>query len=207
MASRGKASRKRVQKQAMKSRELGFDLGFTNEKLPDYSALQDSNLRNFFGSKNVQTHLYANGLIDGNGRVVNLDKNKSKLFIIEQEFKAAERADSLRRKEEEEMRHRVQQKRIEMLEKARRAERLQRIKEDREIRQQILAASRSAVSIPVPTVSRRTGNKSSGAGSGSRKKKGSLKKSPSMSSLQENSQTDSENSFFVTELHNTNQIS
>ncbi|GBG23821.1 Hypothetical Protein FCC1311_000412 [Hondaea fermentalgiana] len=196
----------------MKARELGFDLGFRNEKLPSYNALQDANLRQFFGCKNVQSHLYANGLIDGNGRVVNLDKNKSKLFIIEQEFKAAERAQALRRKEEEEMRHRVQQKRIEMLEKARRAERLQRIKEDREIRQQIMATSRSALSIPTPKPARRvprdheSSTKSkSRKRSKSKSKSGMLSKMPSASSLQDNSQADSENSFFVTEIKESNQ--
>jgi hypothetical protein len=42
--------------------------------------------------------------IDRNGRVIDLEKNKGKLHIIEQEFKAAERIEFWRQKEEEEMR-------------------------------------------------------------------------------------------------------
>ena len=42
--------------------------------------------------------------IDKGGRIINLEANKAKLSIIEQEFKAAEKEESLRLKEEEEMR-------------------------------------------------------------------------------------------------------
>lgn len=42
--------------------------------------------------------------IDREGRVVDLDKNKGKLQIIEQEFKKAEKEEELRMKEEAEIR-------------------------------------------------------------------------------------------------------
>ena len=42
--------------------------------------------------------------IDADGKVVDLAKNRSKLFIIEQEFKQAEKAEFWRMKEEQEMR-------------------------------------------------------------------------------------------------------
>lgn len=44
------------------------------------------------------------GQIDRCGRVIDLERNKSKLHIIEQEFKAAERLEYWRKKEEEDMR-------------------------------------------------------------------------------------------------------
>ncbi len=125
-----------------------FNLRCVNEKLSEYDPLRDRNLQHFFENRNVQQHLLANGLIDGNGRVINLDKNKSKLHIIQQEFRAAERQEALRRKEEEEFRHRVQQKRLDTLEKIKRQERLNKIKEDHAIRSQIMQASRSALNIP-----------------------------------------------------------
>eukprot|EP00514_Thraustochytrium_sp_LLF1b_P006480 CAMPEP_0184529748 /NCGR_PEP_ID=MMETSP0198_2-20121128/12563_1 /TAXON_ID=1112570 /ORGANISM="Thraustochytrium sp., Strain LLF1b" /LENGTH=172 /DNA_ID=CAMNT_0026921827 /DNA_START=162 /DNA_END=676 /DNA_ORIENTATION=- len=134
----------------MANRDSGFNLRFHKEKLPEYKPLQDKNLRHYFENKTVQSRLYSNGLIDANGRVIDLDKNKSKLHIIEQEFKAAEKQEYWRRKEEEEFRRRVQSKRYETLEKIKRAERLSKIKEDRAIRQQILEASRSILSVPPP---------------------------------------------------------
>ena len=42
--------------------------------------------------------------IDKDGRVIDLERNKGKLKIIEQEFKSAERIEHWRQKEEEEMR-------------------------------------------------------------------------------------------------------
>jgi len=79
------------------------------------------------------------GMIDHSGRIIDQAKNRSKLFIIEQEFKQAEKAEYMRKKEEQEMRRRVQKKRREMFEKARLAERLAKMKEDRRIRKEILA--------------------------------------------------------------------
>jgi len=124
-----------------KQRENGFTMDFRNDKLPKYDPLYDRNLRHFFENSTVQNHLYSTGLIDTAGRVINLEKNMSKLCIIEQEFKAAEKAEYWRKKEEDEMRYRVQKKRFEILENARRKERLNKIKEDRDIRKQILEAS------------------------------------------------------------------
>lgn len=48
--------------------------------------------------------LYRTGQIDANGRVIDLDKNKSKLAILEREFKEAEKTEEKRQREELEMR-------------------------------------------------------------------------------------------------------
>jgi hypothetical protein len=42
--------------------------------------------------------------IDRFGRIIDIDRNKGKLNIIEQEFKSAERAEQQRQREEEEAR-------------------------------------------------------------------------------------------------------
>ena len=131
----------------MAKRERAFDSNMqatVNERLPKYDALMDTNLRHFFEGEKIQNHLYQTGLIDRSGRVVNLDKHKSKLFIIDQEFKHAEKTEYWRQKEEEEMRKRVQVKRHQALEKARMDDRLAKLKEDRRIRQEIVHATREA---------------------------------------------------------------
>jgi hypothetical protein len=89
-------------------RERGFDLtGLQAVKLKEYNALHDPNMRHFFESKQNQYLLYRTGQIDSNGRVIDLDKNKSKLAILEREFKEAEKIEEKRLKEEQEMRVRI----------------------------------------------------------------------------------------------------
>mmetsp|Transcript_40861 Transcript_40861/g.52668 ORF Transcript_40861/g.52668 Transcript_40861/m.52668 type:complete len:110 (-) Transcript_40861:267-596(-) len=93
--------------------EAGFDLSTcktSGSKLPEYNALFDPNMRHFFENRVVQKHLQRTGQIDMGGRVIDLERNKGKLHIIEQEFKAAEKIETWRQKEEEDMRYRVQQK-------------------------------------------------------------------------------------------------
>lgn len=70
----------------------------------EYNALRDPNMRHYFQNRAVQSHLYKTGQIDKSGRVIDFERNKSKLHIIEQEFKAAEKVEFWRKREEEEMR-------------------------------------------------------------------------------------------------------
>ncbi len=91
--------------EVFEKREKGFSLtGLQAVTLKEYNALYDPNMRHFFESKQNQYLLYRTGQIDSNGRVIELDKNKSKLFILEREFKEAERIEERRQKEEMEMR-------------------------------------------------------------------------------------------------------
>eukprot|EP00944_MAST-04C_sp_MAST-4C-sp1_P006227 g6227.t1 len=143
-----KRSKKRAYAKKMKEREKQFDMRFTLGKLPKYNGLYDKNLRHHFENRRIQSHLASLGLIDSEGRVVDLDKAKGKVAIILQEFKNAERAEEMRMKEEAEMRRRVQKKRHETLERGRRAERLLKIKDDRRIRLEILEAARGVVEVP-----------------------------------------------------------
>ena len=87
--------------------------------------------------------------------MLDIDKSKSKIFIIEQEFAAAEKAEAMRMRDEAEMRRRVQRKRHETLERGRRAERLMKIKDDRRVRSEILRAAKGEVDVPVPKPRRR----------------------------------------------------
>jgi hypothetical protein len=126
----------------MKRREQGFDSNMHNQKLPEYNALADQNLRHYFENRRLQNHLYDVGMIDKSGRVIDPDKHKSKLSIIQQEFKHAEKAEVLKQKEEEEIRRRVQLRRHMALKDARKEERISKIKEDRKLTKQIVQAAR-----------------------------------------------------------------
>ena len=97
-------------------------------------------------NRSVQAHLYKTGQIDAAGRVIDMSKNASKFAIIEQEFKAAEKLEYWRKKEEAEMRHRVQMKRHEALARARRAEKMAKAKEDRRIRAEIVRCAKGITS-------------------------------------------------------------
>ena len=89
----------------LERKEKNFSLdGIQNFKLKEYNALHDPNMRHFFESKKNQYFLYNTGQIDSNGRIIDLDKNKSKLFILEREFKEAEKIEQKRSFEEMEMR-------------------------------------------------------------------------------------------------------
>ena len=167
MSSRGKKRREAARK---KKAEEGWNLRVspftTEDKLPKYQGLYDPNLRHHFESRAVQSNLFRLGMIDREGRVLDIEKQKSKLFIIEQEFKAAEKSEIMRLREEADMRQRVQSKRHETLERGRRAEKLMKIKDDRRIRSEILRAAKGEVSAPpVKTRGRR------GKRGGSHKKK------------------------------------
>jgi len=118
-------------------------------------------MRHFFENSTVQSHLYRTGQIDRAGRVIDLDRNKSKLHIIEKEFEHAEKAEELRQKDEAEMRRRVQLKRTQALGKARKEEKLIRMKEDRKMRQDIVLATREAqgLLVPSPAIGKSKGKK------------------------------------------------
>lgn len=89
----------------LEKREQGFQIsGLQSVKLKEYNALYDPNMRHFFESKHNQGLLYKTGQIDSHGRVIDYEKNKSKLHILEREFKEAERVEEKRQQEEREMR-------------------------------------------------------------------------------------------------------
>lgn len=89
----------------LEKKEQGFNIsGLQSVKLKEYNALYDPNMRHFFESKHNQNLLYRTGQIDSHGRVIDYEKNKSKLHILEREFKEAERVEEKRQQEEREMR-------------------------------------------------------------------------------------------------------
>lgn len=96
---------KQKQEEYLQKREREFNLGNVNAiNLREYNALHDPNMRHFFEAKHNQYLLYRTGQIDSHGRVINYEKNKSKLHILEREFKEAERVEQQRQKDELEMR-------------------------------------------------------------------------------------------------------
>jgi hypothetical protein len=65
-------------------RERGFSLSSAPAPLPSYDSLRDGNLRQYFETSSVQRLLQRSGWVDKVGRIVDLDKFKGKLNIIEQ---------------------------------------------------------------------------------------------------------------------------
>ena len=136
---------KREPKEVLRKKESGWQLGNLNKvKLNEYNSLYDPNMRHFFENKKVQTLLYSTGQIDRHGRVIDLDKNKSKLHVLEREFNRAESIEERRQKDEAEMRYRVQRKRFNELERVRKEEILQKLKHDRELSKEIINTMRSS---------------------------------------------------------------
>lgn len=143
-------SSKKLEQQ--RQREQAFDLsGIHQNKLPTYNALTDRNLCHHFEGQQVQSHLRSLGLVDAYGRLVDLDKQKSKLYIIEQEFKLAEQAERRREREEEEIRRRVQLKRHEVLQETKQKEKWMQLKEEKKITREIIQATKGYHSISKPT--------------------------------------------------------
>jgi regulatory protein YycI of two-component signal transduction system YycFG len=100
-----KAKAALLRQEMMEKREKGFNMsGLQSVKLGEYNALYDPNMRHFFESKVNQNLLYRTGQIDSHGRVIDYEKNKSKLHILEREFQEAERVEEKRQQEEKEMR-------------------------------------------------------------------------------------------------------
>mmetsp|Transcript_12850 Transcript_12850/g.25588 ORF Transcript_12850/g.25588 Transcript_12850/m.25588 type:complete len:216 (-) Transcript_12850:94-741(-) len=121
-------------------RESNFQLSSAPAPLPTYDALRDANLRQYFESRTVQKYLQSSGWVDKDGKIVDLDKFRGKLNIIEQEFKYAEKTEFWRLKEEEEMRRTIQIKRERALVDAKKMERAKKIKEENRIRKGLISA-------------------------------------------------------------------
>lgn len=153
MPSSSNITSKKKREEVLRERESGFSLsGVHQERLPEYNALVDRNLRHHFENKSLQSHLSDVGLIDQRGRIVDLEKQKSKLSIIEQEFKIAELSEKRRSKEEEEIRRRVQIKRHDALHEARQKEKLLQLKEEKKIVREIVQAAKGYASVSKPSV-------------------------------------------------------
>lgn len=130
-----------------KRKEDGWQMGNLNVvRLKEYNSLHDPNMRHFFENKKVQSHLYRTGQIDRNGRVIDLDHNKSKLRILEKEFDRAEKIEEMRQKDELEMRYRVQKKRFAELERVRKEEVMEKLKHDRLLSKEIIETMKGSTS-------------------------------------------------------------
>jgi hypothetical protein len=141
-----------------KAREQGFDLSSVPHcKLKEYNALSDANMRHYFENKKIQQLLYRTGQIDRHGRIIDPQKNKSKVNILEREFKEAERVEQLRLKEEIEMRYRVQRKRFNDLEATRRESILMKVKQDRDLSKEIISTIKAATAYSPPQSKSRGG--------------------------------------------------
>ena len=82
--------------------------------------------------------------IDKIGRVINLEKNKSKLAIIQKEFLYAENLEREKQRNEEEARRQVRARRVHSIEESRRLARAHRAREGYKTQRAISTASREA---------------------------------------------------------------
>jgi hypothetical protein len=88
-----------------KALENGFNLPISSTlRIDDYNALHDPNMRHYFENRGLQSLLYTTGQIDKHGRVIDSNKSKSKINILEREFKTAQRIEARRQQEEQDMR-------------------------------------------------------------------------------------------------------
>jgi len=102
-----RAAAARAEAEARKKREQGFNLrlhpeGSQGSPLDTYDSLFDPALASYFANPRVHRFLLDNGLIDRTGKVIDIEANKAKLFILEQELRNAEKAEWLRLREEAE---------------------------------------------------------------------------------------------------------
>jgi hypothetical protein len=140
-------AKKQKEEERLRLKEQGFQMGNLNiVKLKEYNSLYDSNMRHFFENRNVQRHLYSTGQIDRHGRVIDLEKNKAKINILEREFSRAELIEERRQQDELEMRYRVQRKRFNELERVRKEEILLKLKHDRALSKEIINTMKSSTS-------------------------------------------------------------
>ena len=82
--------------------------------------------------------------IDKIGRVIDLDKMKSKLHIIEKEFLRAEKIERDKQRDEEEVRRQIRTKRLHQFELNRNLARIHRSKTDTFIQNEIMSATKEA---------------------------------------------------------------
>uniref|UniRef100_A0A7S0V180 Uncharacterized protein n=1 Tax=Hemiselmis tepida TaxID=464990 RepID=A0A7S0V180_9CRYP len=143
LSARG--TKKQPSRSQLQQRENGFSTSSAPAPLPTYDALRDANLRQHFESRGVQRFLQQKGWVDKQGRIIDLDKYRSKLNIIEQEFRYAEKTEFWRLKEEDQMRRDIQIKRERALQEAKRQDRARAIKEENRIRKGIILVARNAV--------------------------------------------------------------
>lgn len=112
-----------------------------SHSLCDYDAFTDVHLQHYFARSSVQQSLLDCNMIDCQGRVMELDKHKSKLFIIDQEIKRAIQMRQAKLKEEQEIKWRVLKKHEIYQAQQAQLERVQRLKREAEIRRQLLGLS------------------------------------------------------------------
>mmetsp|Transcript_14929 Transcript_14929/g.31713 ORF Transcript_14929/g.31713 Transcript_14929/m.31713 type:complete len:155 (-) Transcript_14929:236-700(-) len=134
----------------LKERERGFDLRFqpssnSQQQLPEYNALRDVNMRNFFESEPVQKLLLDTGQVDPFGRIISLEKHRSRLRIIENEIERAERLQRVMEKDEDDARYLVRQERFGSIERKRRLEGVERRKSETKMQLELTRVEREVL--------------------------------------------------------------
>mmetsp|Transcript_43832 Transcript_43832/g.74826 ORF Transcript_43832/g.74826 Transcript_43832/m.74826 type:complete len:204 (+) Transcript_43832:1136-1747(+) len=146
-------SNSKKKKAYLKERENGFDLRFMcsssssshQRQIPTYDALRDVNMRRYFESPHVQDHLLKSGMIDPFGCIVDLEKHRSRLRVVENEIERAERLERLHEKDEEDARYLVRKERFHRIDRERRREDAERRKYERRMQLEITRMEREVL--------------------------------------------------------------
>lgn len=132
----------------LKEREKGFDLRFscsTSQQIPEYDALRDVNMRKYFESESIQKLLVESGQLDHFGRIVCLEKHRSRLHIIENEIERADRIQRVLEKDEEDARYLIRKERIRLIDQKRRLENLERRKSEMKMHMELTRVEREVL--------------------------------------------------------------
>lgn len=142
-------------KEMGRGKEKDFDLSSSPvvPRIPPYNALVDPNMCHFFENRNIQELLMKTGQIDYSGRVMEHERNKFKLTILEKEFARAEEQQRRRLDEENMIRYRIQRKRIIELENSRKLALIGRVKREKEFSREILSTARFSAEMMSKTTS------------------------------------------------------
>jgi hypothetical protein len=101
-----------VSPEKLRKREEGFDLSGLTSPRREYNSLFDEHCSYFLSSPTIRKTLYRNGFIDKEGRVIDVDRARQKLHIVENEFRQIEREHEMHMKDEA-ARRRAEEMRIE----------------------------------------------------------------------------------------------
>ena len=127
----------------LKDRENGFnmDVGMRSN-FPDYNELLDSNMRHYFENESIQNHLVKTGLINQFGRIISIDKQRTRLRVVENEIARTEKMNDMLQKEEGHVRLLVQLERARGIERQRDLECVARRREEKKRKVELDQAER-----------------------------------------------------------------
>ncbi|EER05280.1 hypothetical protein Pmar_PMAR027920 [Perkinsus marinus ATCC 50983] len=126
MSAWEKTLRPSTPNRALRARAAGFHVSGNSAPIPEYDALRDRNLDDFWASPATRAHFHNMGLMADDGSLISMVEYRQKLYVVEREM---DRAEQLR----ERMAYRKQQ--MEIYQMARRKSEIMKARRAQEIRE------------------------------------------------------------------------